>query len=111
MLKKITTGIAAFIPVIYTLLLAYYSTRQVSKIYDMAEKSGLPQEPTFPIWIPFLGMLLYLGTLGIFITDVFNNNKIEKDIKVVWVIILFVGNLVAIPIYWYLYIWKTGKHK
>ena len=87
MSKKTTMGFVAFLPTIYFLFFGYYS------------------------WAPFLGMLLLLVTLSVFIADVFKNNKVKKDLKAVWVIILLMGNLIAMPIYWYLYIWRDGKRK
>lgn len=104
-------GVAAFLPVMYLLSFGYYSTSQIFKVYDMAEKGVLPQDPAFLNWVLFLGILLFLVTLGVFIIDVFKNNKIKDSMKAVWVITLLVGNIIAMPIYWYLYIWKNGKQK
>lgn len=79
-------GVAAFLPVMYLLSFGYYSTSQIFKVYDMAEKGVLPQDPAFLNWVLFLGILLFLVTLGVFIIDVFKNNKIKDSMKAVWVI-------------------------
>jgi len=109
MLKKITMGIVSFLPIMYFLFFGIYLTSQISKIYDMTDKGMLPQELSFSTWVPILGIILFLVTLGVFITDVFKNNKVKNDLKAAWVIVLLIGNLIAMPIYWYLYVWKDGK--
>jgi hypothetical protein len=38
--------------------------------------------------------------------NVFRNDQVEKDKKVLWAVVIFMGNMIAMPIYWYLYIWK-----
>jgi len=33
---------------------------------------------------------------------------IDKDKKVLWAVVIFMGSMIAMPIYWYLYIWKQA---
>ena len=47
--------------------------------------------------------------LFIYIKNVFKNERISQDKKALWVVVLFFGNFIAMPIYWYLYIWKEPK--
>ena len=51
-------------------------------------------------------MLVILALTVFYIVNVFKNNRIENDKKVLWAIVLFMGNMIAMPIYWYIYIWK-----
>jgi hypothetical protein len=41
--------------------------------------------------------------------NVFRNDHVDKDKKVLWAVVLFMGNMIAMPIYWYLYIWREEK--
>ena len=41
-----------------------------------------------------------------YMVNVFRNDQVDKDKKVLWAVVLFMGNMIAMPIYWYLYIWK-----
>jgi len=111
MSKKVTLGIVAFWPIIYLFFFVIYSFSQISKIYEATGEGMLPSESSFPIWLSFLGVVSILTALVIYVIDVFKNNKVKKDLKAVWAIILFVGNVIAMPIYWYLYIWKDEKQK
>lgn len=49
----------------------------------------------------------------IYILNVFRNERVASDKKNLWAVVLFLGNVVAMPVYWYLYIWpepsKTGE--
>jgi hypothetical protein len=53
-----------------------------------------------------LTMLLTLGLLIYYVMHVFKQDLPEGE-KVKWAILLFVGGLLAMPIYWYLKIWKA----
>ena len=53
-------------------------------------------------------MLLIMGLSIFYIVDVFKNNRVDKDKKALWAIVIFLGNMIAMPIYWYLYIWNEA---
>src|SRR6185369_4576249 len=53
-------------------------------------------------------MLLIMGLSIFYIVDVFRNNRVDKDKKALWAVVIFLGNMIAMPIYWYLYIWKEA---
>jgi hypothetical protein len=74
-----------------------------------------PPEPTEggfqPIFAMIFGlhlltMLIIMGLTVFYMVDVFRNNRVDKDKKVLWAVVIFLGNMIAMPIYWYLYIWK-----
>jgi hypothetical protein len=52
-------------------------------------------------------MLWVVVLMVIYIVNVFKNDRVDKDKKVLWAIVLFMGSMIAMPIYWYLYIWKS----
>jgi hypothetical protein len=61
----------------------------------------------FPIHL--LIMIDILVLLIIYIKDVFKNENIEESKRTLWAIVLFFGNLFAMPVYWHLNIWKPIK--
>lgn len=61
----------------------------------------------FPLHI--LTMLLIMGLTIFYMVNVFRNERVVKDQKVLWAVVLFLGNVLAMPIYWYLYIWKDAQ--
>lgn len=58
----------------------------------------------FPLHI--LMMLLITALTVFYIVDIFRNNRVDKDKKALWAIVIFMGSIIAMPIYWYMYFWK-----
>ena len=61
----------------------------------------------FPLY--FLTMLEMFALLVIYIVHVFKTDRVPQDKKALWAVVLFLGNMLAMPIYWYLYIWNDPK--
>lgn len=49
-----------------------------------------------------------LGLLVTYILDTFRNDRVAKDMKALWAVVLFMGSIFAMPIYWYLYVWRDS---
>ncbi len=56
--------------------------------------------------IHILTILLILALQVFYIVNVFKNERVSQDLRVVWVLALFFGGLFAMPIYWYMNIWR-----
>lgn len=44
--------------------------------------------------------------VGIYIGHVFKNPAIAADKRALWAVVLFFGNVIAMPVYWFLYVWR-----
>jgi hypothetical protein len=53
-----------------------------------------------------LNMLLILGLIISYIIYLFKTDRVAKDKKALWAVVLFMGNLLAMPIFWFLYVWR-----
>lgn len=58
-----------------------------------------------------LVMLLMLGMLAFYIVFLFKTSAIKNDLKALWAVVLLFGGPVAMPIFWYLYIWQPGQSR
>ena len=69
---------------------------------------GRAEAPFVSLILPthLLTMLLIFGLAAYYIFNVFKNRRIENDKKALWAVVLFMGGMIAMPIYWYLFIWK-----
>jgi hypothetical protein len=109
--NKILLAIATIWPFIYMI---FFFLVIFSSFFFMP-RDGSSDGGAFPalflIIFPlhFLTMLLIMGLTVFYIVNVFRNERVEKDKKVLWAVVLFMGNMIAMPIYWYLYIWQDGK--
>ncbi len=97
---KLLLGIATAWPAAYMVLFFFFIVSTI-----LSGESG----PAFGLIfiLHLLTMLLIMALTIFYIVNVFKNNRVEKDKKVLWAVVLFLGSIIAMPVYWYLYIWKA----
>lgn len=102
--KAIVLGAFTVWPIAYMLL---FMATVAASFFLM--RDGSPQMP------PFFGLLIVLhlftmlemvGLLVCYLLHLFKTDAIPQDKKALWAVVLFMGNALAMPVYWYLYIWK-----
>jgi len=57
----------------------------------------------------FLTMLIMLGLTVFYIVYVFRSDRVAQDKKALWAVVIFLGNMIAMPIFFYLYIWRDPE--
>jgi len=58
--------------------------------------------------IHILVMALVLGLTAFYIVHLFRTDRVPTDKKALWAVVLLLGNLLAMPFYWYFYVWPKG---
>jgi len=53
-------------------------------------------------------MLVMIGLDVFYIVNVFKNPRVKQEMKVLWAIVLLMGGFIAMPIYWYLILWREA---
>ena len=101
--SKVLLFSATIWPFVYTLLFLGVIVLSFSNVMG---GSGSWLAMIIPIHV--LTMLLSFGLMAFYIVNVFRNDRVNKDMKLLWVVVLFMGGLIAMPIYWYLYIWPAS---
>ena len=71
-------------------------------------ESGAPPLVLLIFPLHLLTMLIVMALMVFYIVNVFKNERVDKDQKVLWAVVLFMGNMIAMPVYWYLHIWKSA---
>lgn len=102
---KILLGIASLLPWIYIV----YFIRFALKLLDatsVEESDALFNQMLIP---HFSAMVLSLLLLAIFIIHIVKNNRLSETAKLFWGIVIVFGNLVGMPIYWFLHIWRDSQ--
>lgn len=56
-----------------------------------------------------LTILLMFALTAFYIVYLFRTDRIAQDKKALWAVVLFMGNMLAFPVFWYLYIWKEPE--
>ena len=103
---KILLGIATLWPCAYMVLffLFIFSTMLFG---PGGSETGMPVAFVAIFALHLLTMLIIMALTVFYMVNVFKNDRVEKDKKVLWAIVIFMGNVIAMPIYWYLYFWKS----
>jgi hypothetical protein len=112
--SKIMLGLATIWPILYIFIFVLFVA--VMAFYlaaDFAHGGMPPSHPpvAFFVLIPLhiLSLLMVGGLLTYYIVDLFHTTRIPNDMKALWAVVLFFGNIIAMPIYWYLYILKEPQ--
>jgi hypothetical protein len=103
----ILIGFLTLLPIIYFIFFFILMFSAFASVGATSGK-GAPFDMFRYIFPLHLGaMLLMVVLMAVYIVHAFRTDRIPDDRRVVWVIILFMGNMIAFPIYWYLYLWRA----
>jgi hypothetical protein len=111
--KKLALAVATAWPLVYMVffIVFFFSTFFAAGI--ASQRTGAASSPTGPplfllvfFGLHLLTMLLVFGLIAYYIVHLFKTERIPSDKKALWGIVLFMGNIFAMPVYWYLYIWR-----
>ena len=107
---KIFLGVLTIWPVLYIFIFIF---TVISMVFTMQEppdqSSTIPAAFLLIFLLHLLTMFMVVVLLIVYIMNVFKNDRVDKDKKALWAVILFMGNIFAMPVYWYLYIWREPK--
>jgi hypothetical protein len=108
---KILLAIASVLPFLYLIIffVVMLSAFPLGRFDSRADIGTF--ENIFKIILPLhiLAMLLITGLTIFYMVNVFRNDRVHKDKKALWAVVLFLGNVIAFPVYWYYYIWPEGN--
>jgi hypothetical protein len=113
--SKILLGVATVAPIVLTIVLVFVVFATFASTFPSARSGRFVSENDFPAvfgTIFTLQVLLWLLTVGLtifYIVNVFRNDRVAKDKKALWAVVIFLGNMLAMPVYWYLYIWREPE--
>jgi len=108
MTKPKAIVLAAFTlwPVLYMFLflVIMFSQFMMFSTTPPANEMPLALKIIFPLH--FFTMLEIAVMIAIYIRHIFKSDAVAQDKKALWAVVIFLGNMIAMPVYWYLYIWK-----
>jgi hypothetical protein len=106
---KLALGLVTLWPIFYVFLfIIFFFSAFLFGPGDAGSGAGVPPAMAVFLGLHLLTMLLVLALTVFYIVNVFRNDRVEKDKKALWAIVIFMGNAIGMPIYWYLYIWKDA---
>ena len=103
--KKLILGVFTIFPAAY--LLFFFGFIFIQLIFSAPGSSQSLDGFAILAIVHGINMLFIPVLLFIYIKNVFNNPRISSDKRTMWTIVILMGNIFAMPIYWYLNIWKS----
>jgi len=100
--RRILLGILSIWPLVYIILFIIYAM-----VISEITSSNIPF--IIMILLHILTILLSWALIIFYIVHALRTIKPPDDMRIIWVIILVVGNVIANPIYWYLRIWRERE--
>ena len=98
-------GFLTLIPVAY--ILFFFAVIMIAVM-----SAGAPNQGSFIFLfvMHFAVMILSWSLIGFYIYYLFKTDHVKQDQKALWAVVLFLGNMIAMPVFWYLYIWKPAEN-
>ena len=104
--KAIALGLLTIWPPVYMVLFFAF----VLLTMFTAGSAGNSEPPIgFFLIFPFhmFTMLAMFALLAIYIVLVIKNKALEDNMRIIWVILVIMLGIGAMPVYWWLYVWNT----
>ncbi len=106
--RKIAIGILTLWPIIYIFMFMFYTLAMI--FMDMQGSQGWRPKLFFIIFIlHYFTIFCVFGLIGFYLYYLFKTDKVPKDKKALWAALIFLGNMFAMPVFWFLYIWNEPK--
>ncbi|MFA6450016.1 MAG: hypothetical protein WCX65_11125 [bacterium] len=101
--KKIALLIGSLWPFFYFFIFMLFIVFMVG-----SKNFGGPNPAYFLFIFPlhFFTIILGFALMVLYVINVFKNPMVVGDLKIIWVVLIMFFNILAIPVYWYLYIWR-----
>lgn len=109
--NKIILGFCTIVPFLYFIFFFLFIFANIFlMVRNEAFVENEPPNWFFTLFIcHFIVIIWIIVLLIIYLINVFRNDRVQEDKKILWVVIIFLGNIIAMIIYWYLYIWSEPK--
>ena len=113
---KILLGVATIWPIAY-MLLFFVGMMFMMFLMPFASGSTPPHQADSPlIFIGFLSfftvhmltILMSMGLMAFYIVRIFKT-PLDEAMKIMWTVLICMVGIFAMPVFWYLYIWREPK--
>ena len=107
---KLLLGIATLLPLAYTIFLFISLFLHITSLIFGVPKRNIFLELFDTMFIVHLVTMLWIIVLTVFyIGPVVKNPVLKNEMKARWVVVVLMGSVFGIPVYWYLNIWRDRK--
>lgn len=106
-LSKIVFGMATLIPLIYVLCFFLLLFFHLTNIVGGIPERNILVENFDVLFVAHLAAMVWILALTIlYIVHIAKHPSVKSEMRVVWIVAVLMANVFAMPIYWYLHIWR-----
>jgi hypothetical protein len=105
---KLLVGAVTLWPILYVFFFMIFMVTSMfwmSRGDESGRSSGLPLEFIVLFAVHLGTMLVMFGLIAFYIVYLFKTDRVPQDKKALWAVAIFFGNVLAMPVFFYLYIW------
>lgn len=107
---KIVVGVFTAWPLLYIVVFFAFIAGTMfwmsqSASGDESHSSGPPVGLFLLFAAHFATILLMFGLIAFYIIFLFKTDRVPQDQKALWAVVLFLGNMLAMPVFFCLYVW------
>ena len=105
--KAIALAVFTVWPFVYMILFVFVVVGlMITEALSGGRSAGPPAALLIIFPLHFLTMVEICALIVVYIIHLFKTDRVAPDKKALWAVVLFLGNMLAMPVYWYLYIWR-----
>ena len=103
-------AVATLLPFLYVVVfflgLLFHLT---NLIFQTPERNLLMEFFDVIFWIHLVVMFWIVLLMVVYLAHIVRNPRLKNESRAVWVIVVIMASILAMPIYWYLEIWREQK--
>ena len=97
-------------PVGYIIYFMSFMFSMVARLDDPSSMGAVTMFQSIFV-LHILAMLIMMVILAIYAIHLVKNKYLKDEMRIVWAILLFFGNMITMPVYWYMHIWKEPQSR
>ena len=105
---RLVLGVLTIAPIGYLVLFLSYLFPKLASVLE----GPAPQRDQYStlfhtvVLLHLTAIVLAFAILGFCIVYLFRTDRVPPDKKALWATVLLLGNMLTMPVFWYLYIWR-----
>jgi hypothetical protein len=100
--------IATLLPVAY---LFYFVGTMLAVVIGGPTSDPIPGGMVLLFALHIACMFWLWGLIAAYLVYLFKTDVVPKEQKALWAVVLFLGNMLAMPVFWYLYVWNPLRRR
>lgn len=100
---RISWGLLTLLPIVYFLFFISF----VTSIDHSQPAADLEEQFKNVFKLHIVTMVLMVALIASYIVYLFKSGVVPKDKKALWCVVLVAGNMFAMPLFWFFYVWRA----